>query len=69
MNFRELINKLKSIKEMGYVKTRRAGNTGIGKTIEDLLGINENNVPGPNAAMIELKWNDPHPLDTKYLQG
>ncbi|MBT9150957.1 MAG: hypothetical protein DDT40_01138 [candidate division WS2 bacterium] len=55
MNFRELINKLKSIKEMGYVKTRRAGNTGIGKTIEDLLGITENNVPGPNAAMIELK--------------
>ncbi len=55
MNFRELIKKLKSIKEMGYVKTHRAGNTGIGKTIEDLLGITENNLPGPNAAMIELK--------------
>lgn len=55
MNFRELIKKLKSIKEMGYVKTHRAGNTGIGKTTEDLLGITENNVPGPNAAMIELK--------------
>ncbi|OYD16208.1 hypothetical protein CH333_03940 [candidate division WOR-3 bacterium JGI_Cruoil_03_44_89] len=40
---------------MGYVKTHRAGNTGIGKTLEDLLGIKENNVPGPNAAMIELK--------------
>jgi len=55
MNFRELTKKLKSIKEMGYVKTHRAGNTGIGKTLEDLLGITENNVPGPNAAMIELK--------------
>jgi len=40
---------------MGYVRTHRAGNTGIGKTIEDLLGITENNIPGPNAAMIELK--------------
>ena len=55
MNFRELIKKLKSIKEMGYVKTHRTGNTGIGKTLEDLLEITENNVPGPNAAMIELK--------------
>lgn len=40
---------------MGYIKTHRAGNTGIGKTLEDILGIAENNVPGPNAAMIELK--------------
>lgn len=55
MNFHELIKKLKSIKEMGYVKTHRTGNTGIGKTLEDLLEITENNVPGPNAAMIELK--------------
>lgn len=55
MNFHESIKKLKSIKEMGYVKTHRTGNTGIGKTLEDLLGITENNVPGPNAAMIELK--------------
>jgi len=46
---------LKEIKEVGYVKTHRAGNTGVGKTLEDLLGITENNVPGPNAAMIELK--------------
>ena len=55
MNFRKLIKKLKSIKEMGYVKTHRTGTTGVGKTLEDLLGITENNVPGPNAAMIELK--------------
>lgn len=55
MNFHELIKKLKSIKEMGYIKTHRAGNTGIGKTLEDLLGITENNIPGPNATMIELK--------------
>lgn len=55
ITYSELIKKLKAIKEMGYIKTHRAGNTGIGKTLEDLLGITENNVPGPNAAMIELK--------------
>lgn len=40
---------------MGWVRTHRAGNTGIGKTLEDLLGITENNIPGPNAEIIELK--------------
>jgi len=55
IGYDELIQKMKAIKEMGYIKTHRAGNTGIGKTLEDLLGIKENNIPGPNAAMIELK--------------
>lgn len=32
------------IKEMGYVKSHRSNNTGIGKTFEDLMGIDENNV-------------------------
>lgn len=53
--YSELLKKRKAIKGMGYIKTHRAGNTGIGKTLEDLLGITENNLPGPNAAMIELK--------------
>jgi len=51
----ELIQRLRAIKKMGYVKTHRVGYTGVGKTLEDLLGITENNIPGPNAAMIELK--------------
>lgn len=50
-----ILKKLKAIKKMGYIRTHRVGNTGIGKTLEDLLGINENNIPGPNARMIELK--------------
>lgn len=53
--YSSILKKLKTIKKMGYIKTHRAGNTGIGKTLEDLLGINENNIPGPNARMIELK--------------
>lgn len=55
ITYSELLEKLKAIKKMGYIKTHRVGNTGIGKTLEDFLGITENNVPGPNAAMIELK--------------
>jgi hypothetical protein len=55
IEYNELIEKLKKIKEIGWIRTHRAGNTGIGKTLEDLLGITENNIPGPNAAMIELK--------------
>ncbi len=53
--YQEIIKKLKAIKKKGYIKTHRAGNTGVGKTLEDLLGIKENNIPGPNASVIELK--------------
>ncbi len=55
LSFNELVGRLKQIKKEGYVKTHRSGDTGIGKTLEDLLGIDENNVPSPNAHMIELK--------------
>jgi hypothetical protein len=55
ITYAELIEKLEEINEMGYIKTHRSGDTGIGKTLEDLLGIEENNIPGPNCAMIELK--------------
>lgn len=51
-----LIAKLKEISEMGWVKNARHGNHGgIGNTLEDLLGIAENNLPIPNAAEWELK--------------
>jgi len=54
-DFDALVQRLREIKEMGYVRTHRRGPTGIGKTLEDLLGIEENNVPTPNAARAELK--------------
>jgi len=56
MTFEELKVKLKEIKNHGYIKTHRVGQTGVGKTLEDLLGIEENNIPGPNAmGLIEIK--------------
>lgn len=39
----------------GWIRTHRAGPTGIGKTLEDLLGIPENNIEGPDFGEYELK--------------
>ncbi len=51
-----LINRLKEIAKMGWIPNARRGNAGgIGNTLEDLLGIKENNLPLPNAAEWELK--------------
>lgn len=47
--------RLLEIKSQGYVQTHRAHDTGIGKTLEDLLGIKENNIPLPDIGEIELK--------------
>jgi len=55
MNLEEIIQKLKELKTKGYIKTHRAGQTGIGKTLEDLLGIEENNIPISNTTFAELK--------------
>lgn len=46
---------MNEIKAMGYVKSHRTGDTGIGKTLEDLLGIKENNIDGPDFDIYELK--------------
>ena len=51
-----LIAKLKEISAVGFIPNARKGNAGgIGNTLEDLLGIKENNLPIPNAAEWELK--------------
>ena len=55
LGYRKMLDKIRAIKKLDYVKTHRSGNTGVGKTLEDLLGIMENNIPGPNGKMIELK--------------
>lgn len=50
-----LQKKIEQIKKMGYVESHRAGPTRIGKTLEDLLGITENNIAGPDFSIYELK--------------
>jgi len=52
----QLIAELKKISAKGWIPNHRHGNHGgIGNTLEDLLGIKENNLPIPNAAEWELK--------------
>lgn len=51
-----LIQALLEIRSRGWIPNARPGNAGgIGNTLEDLLGIEENNLPIPNAAEWELK--------------
>lgn len=51
-----LIAALQDIKNRGWIPNARPGNVGgIGNTLEDLLGIQENNLPIPNAVEWELK--------------
>ncbi len=53
---KSLIKALIKIREKGWIPTGRANNDGgVGNTLEDLLGIEENNLPIPNASEWELK--------------
>jgi len=51
-----LVEQLKGIRDKGWIESGRPNNDGgVGNTLEDLLGIEENNLPIPNAAEWELK--------------
>jgi len=61
----DLIRALQEIRAMGWIPNARPGNDGgVGNTLEDLLGISENNLPIPNAAEWELKCQR---MDTSSL--
>lgn len=55
MTLKQLTKKLLEIKKKGFIKTHRLNDTGIGKTLEDLLGLKENNLRLPDIGKIELK--------------
>jgi hypothetical protein len=55
MKISEFKDKFKRIKDMGFVRTKRSGATGIGYTLESLLGILENNIAHPDIDGAELK--------------
>ena len=49
-------NKMPEIKALGYVRTKRPGATGVGYTLEELFGIEENNDSGADLnGVVELK--------------
>jgi len=56
MNLKDLVEKLTSIRDLGYVKALRKGNTGIGYTFESLMGLDETNIPIPDiGGRVEIK--------------
>ena len=53
MNLEEFIKRMKYLKNRGYIKSIRGGDTGIGYTLE--LGLKENSISKPDLGTIELK--------------
>ena len=55
MDIIQLKDKLSEINQKGYIVSLRRGNTGIGYTLETLLGLDENNLKTPDFGDVELK--------------
>lgn len=56
MNLTTLKKGLKEIRDNGFIKTLRAGDTGVGHTFEQMLGLRESNISIPDlGGKIELK--------------
>ncbi len=51
----ELLSKLTEVSKRGFVPNMRAGDTGVGYTLESLLGIEANNSKKPDFKGIEIK--------------
>jgi hypothetical protein len=43
------------IRNAGWIRSKRRGPTGIGQTLEQLLGLDENNIALPDLGKVELK--------------
>jgi hypothetical protein len=50
-----IIEEFQKVKALGFVKSNRKNNTGIGKTFEDYIGVVENNFEAPDLAGYEIK--------------
>ena len=51
----EFKEKFEKVKAIGFVKALRKGPTGVGHTLEQLLGMTENNIALPDLGEVELK--------------
>ena len=51
----KLKDQLFEIHQRGYIVSSRKGDTGVGKTLEVLLGVKENNLQAPDLGDIEVK--------------
>lgn len=55
MTLNEFAKKFSKLKAKGWVQSERRGPTGIGQTLETLLGLPENNIASPDLSKVELK--------------
>jgi len=55
MTLSEFVKAFDKLKAKNWVKSKRKGATGIGHTLEKLIGLPENNVASPDLGEIELK--------------
>jgi len=55
MTLEEFKKKFETIKCNGFTRSMRKGPTGVGHTLEHLLGLNENNLALPDIKKIEIK--------------
>lgn len=55
MDLQTFKTKYSHIKARGFIKSHRDGNTGVGHTFEQELGLQENNIAGPDIDGNELK--------------
>lgn len=46
-----------AIRDKGFIETHQSGDTGIGKTFEDELSVEENSVQAADLGAVELKAN------------
>ena len=54
-NKKIIIEEFRKVKALGFVKSNRKNNTGIGKTFEDYIGVVENNLNEPDLLGYEIK--------------
>lgn len=52
---KKLIQEFKRIQSLGFIRSNRSHNTGIGKTFEDYLGVQENNLKDSDFEGFEIK--------------
>ncbi|HZQ06772.1 MAG TPA: MvaI/BcnI family restriction endonuclease [Anaerolineae bacterium] len=55
MTLSEFIKAFGKLRAKDWVKSERRGPTGIGHTLEKLIGLSENNIASPDLGTIELK--------------
>ena len=54
-NKEQIISRFEQVRALGFVKSNRRNNTGIGKTFEDYVGVVENNADEPDLFGYEIK--------------